>query len=285
MKGGINLSKIINSAFTIGGIDYGPSKSNQNLPDVVYKYFSIPTKNRDFNKRIKQLLNGQLWFSYRHNLNDPMDLLLMDTTGLTEELKDYYIESTKNKVYACFSDSDVNSLMWAHYASAFRGFCIGFNVAKINKDIASLHKVDYVDNMLAIQEDYKRFHDFKNSGGLEKACKGKTDCFLNYKVYQTVENASAFLYSKTNEWSYENEHRIIINDNNEAVAKKFKGGCLIDLNKLNISILSITFGLNCPQKVIDKFNKYRENLSNEGFNIELKTLEYDGVKLKTKERG
>ena len=56
-------------------------------------------------------------------------------------------------------------------------------------------------------------------------------------------------------------------------------------NKLSISICSITFGLNCPQKVIDKFNKYRKNLSNEGFNIELKTLEYDGVKLKTKERG
>lgn len=285
MKGGINLSKIINSAFTIGGIDYGPSKPNQNLPDVVYKYFSIPTKNRDFNKRIKQLLNGQLWFSYRHNLNDPMDLLLMDTTGLTEELKDYYIESTKNKVYACFSDSDVNSLMWAHYASAFRGFCIGFNVAKINKDIATLQQVDYVDNLLPIQEYYKKLHDFKDSGELEKVYNGRADFFLGFKVHKTAEISSAFLYSKTAEWAYENEYRVIFNDNNEAVAKKFKGGCLIDLSKLNISILSITFGLNCPQKVIDKFNKYRKNLSNEGFNMELKTLEYDGVKLKTKERG
>ena len=276
------MSKIINSAFTIGGIDYGPSNPNPNLPDVVYKYFSIPAKNRDLNKRIKQLLNGQLWFSYRHNINDPMDLLLMDTTGLTEELKDYYIESTKNKVCACFSDSDVNSLMWAHYASAFRGFCIGFNVAKINKDIATLHKVDYVDNLLPIQDHYKRLHDFKDSGELENVYNGQADFFWDFKVRKTAEISSAFLYSKTAEWAYENEYRIIINDNNECVAKKFKGGCLIDLNKLNISILSITFGLNCHQKVFDTFYKYKKKLSNNGVNVELRTLEYDQITLKSK---
>lgn len=276
------MSKIINSAFTIGGIEYEQPKPNPILPNVVYKYFSIPIKNRDLNKRIQQLLNEQLWFSYRHNLNDPMDLLLMDTTGLTEELKDYYIESTKNKVYACFSDSDVNSLMWAHYASAFRGFCIGFNVAKINKDIATLHKVDYMDNLLPIQEYYKRLHDFKDSGELEKVYNGQADFFLDFKVRKTAEISSAFLYSKTAEWAYENEYRIIFNDNNEAVAKKFKGGCLIDLSKLNISISSITFGLNCQQKVFDTFYKYKKKSSNNGVNVELRTLEYDQITLKSK---
>lgn len=276
------MSKIINSAFTIDGIEYEQPKPNPILPNVVYKYFSIPMKNRDLNKRIQQLLNDQLWFSYRHNLNDPMDLLLMDTTGLTEELKDYYIESTKNKVYACFSDSDVNSLMWAHYASAFRGFCIGFNVAKINKDIATLHQVDYVDKLLPIQEYYKRLHDFKDSGELEKVYNGQADFFLGFKVRKTAEISSAFLYSKTAEWAYEKEYRIIFNDNNEAVAKKFKGGCLIDLNKLNISISSITFGLNCHQKVLDTFYKYKKKLSNNWVNVELRTLEYDQIALKSK---
>lgn len=99
---------------------------------------------------------------------------------------------------------------------------------------------------------------------------------------KTAEISSAFLYSKTAEWAYENEYRIIFNDNNEAVAKKFKGGCLIDLNKLNISISSITFGLNCHQKVIDRFYKYKKKLSNNWVNVELRTLEYDQIALKSK---
>jgi hypothetical protein len=74
-------------------------------------------------------------------------------------------------------------LMWSHYANYHKGFCIGFNLEKLNKTSAiNLGIVDYPPN-----------NDFPRISPLE-------------------DNIIAFIqttFSKSKEWGYEDEYRLV----------------------------------------------------------------------------
>jgi len=72
-----------------------------------------------------------------------------------------------------------SSLMWAHYSNSHNGFCIGFNIDKIRENIGGIFEVLYSDSRYKIRL-------------------GETS-EVNFNVF----------YTKSKDWSYEQEYRVI----------------------------------------------------------------------------
>lgn len=98
-----------------------------------------------------------------------------------------------------------NNLMWSHYADGLRGFCLVFDGDSLQKDIYSSSD----KFMKPIKIQYKstpntlHLSDFINS-----------EIILgNNKNIDFIQNVTETIATKSNEWSYENEFRIVVLDN------------------------------------------------------------------------
>jgi len=140
---------------------------------------------------------------------------------------------------SCFSESEKSHLMWAHYANNHRGMCVEYDLLKVNKQlrftpVPVIYSVDRVCfrsiNMDSIDRD-------------------------SLSVF--IESVS----SKSPEWSYEKEWRII--RDHAACGDKWndmKKGALLDM----ISPTSITLGCQAEDSferaVLMYCQEYRINL-------------------------
>jgi hypothetical protein len=111
------------------------------------------------------------------NLNDPFELLGIELKN--NDVRDALTKEksliSKNLGLICFSEDWQNPVQWGHYANNHKGICLGFEV-----DNGRLHKVDYVKSRLS------------------------TETFYNSDKQQRL------LTTKFSHWSYEKEHRVII---------------------------------------------------------------------------
>lgn len=145
---------------------------------------------------------------------------------------------------SCFSSSGWrNTLMWAHYANSFRGFCIEYDFNSVNKFIGFIKKVKY--SKLRPNVTLKDL----GIGGIrlnvaDESAKNtrivKCDLDIN-KIFE-------YLVTKDECWKYENEWRIInITENNEPY--------FVEMPKIK----SVTFGINmdplCRQLLWDVCNE------------------------------
>jgi hypothetical protein len=196
----------------------------------LYKY-----KTLDINTQ-RLLKEGELYLSKPIDFNDPFDSYVDEIIEGNEDdfinymkskLKkdDSYIDKIISKIKRkeinfddvlkkntsqnyfnifCMSRNYNNILMWSHYADAHKGICVGFNISHID------------ENSLAIK---------CRDGYLEKTkTKG-----LNYlPIYHVVYNIEKpkpyniikdnhqkirdFMYSKSIDWQYEEEYRVVLND-------------------------------------------------------------------------
>lgn len=171
---------------------------------------------------LDNLINGDLWVSALRELNDPFENMIyfnfqsiaIDSIQSNKEimdLMDKHVVDNKDPIYlkyiedikscgeklkkelnikrdrifmACFSECKSSLLMWAHYANAHKGYCIGY---KFN-DIFDLYGINilpvtYTKDFLTIDnlETFKDHHET-----FIKACK-----------------------TKSLEWSYEKEWRLL----------------------------------------------------------------------------
>lgn len=101
-------------------------------------------------------------------------------------LADDYLKKRIGKIFeskgiCCFSATNNNLLMWSHYASSGKGFCLEFDSSC--EPFSAIQEVSYVDEPLSI--DYKKV-------------------FSNDVLYLL----SALFCTKSSHWSYEKEWRI-----------------------------------------------------------------------------
>lgn len=95
---------------------------------MLYRFFSYNSNS------LGPLICGGLYFSSPKDFNDSFDCdFRMMPTAIEKQLGiswDDAVEESKADVrkigIACFTPHWNNSLMWAHYADKFRGFCLGF---------------------------------------------------------------------------------------------------------------------------------------------------------------
>ena len=205
---------------------YDPNILN-NIPIPMYKYYSWDNK---FNKRI--LTDNEIWLSSPDQFNDPFDSTApfrynedeMTPANIFSKLlemgrklyplisenelhsrcyKRQYSGAFENNQYwkdlypehkaimntfgiFCTTTKKDNLLMWAHYANSHRGFCVGIDKFILYKTIRStLTKVSY-SNKLPVMS-------------------------LN-KVDTNASYLMKILASKSEDWQYEDEYRIIKND-------------------------------------------------------------------------
>lgn len=187
---------------------------------------------------LDSLKQNYLWFSNPEDFNDPFDCnLQFDFENTPEEIEafckeinempenahrrmnegqlrarinelisnpeifikndlDQNIEETKKLGICCFSESDRNLLMWSHYADKHQGVCLTFD-ANCNKDLFLAYPfcVEYLTK-------FPKINWIKDRGKFK----------LRRFAFAT----------KSSEWSYEEEVRIIRDDRNAPYRGKVK---------------------------------------------------------------
>lgn len=183
------------------------------LPKYLFKYRSVD----DYS--ISSLLNDTLWFDHPANFNDPYDCsvnftgdiiddyinnlwkTISEKAGIKSKLEkqvynfyhssiiEKFDKAISNSCLVCCFSSNVNSmLMWSHYANSHKGFCIAYDISKLDKNNImrkNLYPVIY------------KKEKFDVSYYLDSAICPK---------YPAI----AGLCWKSREWSYEDEYRIIL---------------------------------------------------------------------------
>lgn len=232
------------------------------FPSILYKYRDW---NNEYHKKI--ITNQELFFPSFESLNDPFDgklPFMFDNSGIDKKTykkelrknnsfeygnltkkkidemyrnfrsgKDwksmlkYHIEFV-NSIYGIMSLSESATItpMWAHYGNNHSGIAIGFNLNELQKIVeGTISRIKYTEEPVKIPfgntEDVNRYLDL--------------------------------FFTKSPEWSYEKEIRIL---------KTHFSNKKIQLNKNTIS--EIVFGMNAEAKNIEEIksitNKNFENV-------------------------
>lgn len=196
-------------------------------PKVFYRYYAFDKKcdedcefNKKWEARIENIFcNNEIYFAKPKELNDPLDSKVrLSYAGTDEQWKDFlynwYIKNEPNllpeqrcyKVNNCLQNRNTipNSLgytfleqmgvycmsaiendilMWSHYSNGHSGFCLEFDAN--NEFFGRAQRIDY-------PKEYPNVNFFTSS---------------------QWEKTQAMLLTKSDEWHYEQEWRII--DHNE----------------------------------------------------------------------
>lgn len=143
-----------------------------------------------------------LHFSHLDRHQQEVMLLKMKKTPaklVLDKLKsDGMNAEVKNRAVSCFSKNFNNILMWAHYANAHTGICIGYNAVALYLEIAQ-----QFEERMMVTVDYAK--EFKP---------------LNYYRHRR-ESIIRWLKTKAEIWSYEQEIRIILNHVNFEGSNKY----------------------------------------------------------------
>jgi hypothetical protein len=159
------------------------NQSTKDAPFVLLYSLLMPTrlyKSMAAQYAISSLHNRRLKISTIDDLNDPFDLLSIDTTdpGVDRAVKPHVRYGL-----LCFSRNWDNLLMWSHYGASHTGVCLGFDLVD---DDGKGHRYDfdvrYQPNVLQLT----RPEDI------------------------TSDLMGRFLHTKHESWSYEQEVRIFM---------------------------------------------------------------------------
>jgi len=234
-------------------------------PASLYKYYP------DTQLCLDNIKNNKMWYSAPINFNDVFDCdiaidekkvfeealkLFPDKRGvrpgskiwkdfrktMKQQLKDLQskiVELRNTTGVSCLTEADDSLLMWAHYANNHRGICVEYDLMEINS----------VLNFTAIPVVYSK----------ERSC-------FNFFDPSSIEKDTLKLFihsltSKSPEWDYEKEWRII----RDKAACSFhwnadKKGALLDM----IQPRSITLGCMAQPEYEQEVKKY---CSSNGINL------------------
>lgn len=186
---------------------------------TLYKYYS---SNFDF----KSYLNDpSIRLSQLHSLNDPFEGMLPD--ALMDRLvpllqkewhpnnptSETHKEYTKNRLrnfidefgIASVSETHRNLLMWAHYASEHKGYCIGYSQDMLARKNTLYKEIMYGDNAFELKKINYDSIPF-DSEIIDEII---SQDFNDHKFIDILWERA--LTTKSDAWSYEKEYRYISN--------------------------------------------------------------------------
>lgn len=234
-------------------------------PKYLYKY-------RSFNSYWKNILfDGLVFFPDSSTLNDPFDChIYVDTKKFSSFVNsfaskyvfpwiplrdiekeynsriknnlDWQYEYTRKQILlTCFSENVNSILMWAHYADSHKGFCIEYDTEKMDTEYKQfLFPVIYQEEVydyteIAIMNDLSYINYMKTIKmmGIE----------TEYELKDVSNNIYIPLLMKAQEWSYEQEWRIVV--------PSLIFGTNEHLINMGNAINSIYLGVNCYENSVD----------------------------------
>ncbi|MEI7065127.1 DUF2971 domain-containing protein [Dickeya chrysanthemi] len=171
---------------------------------------------------IDSLINGYFYFPQKNQLNDPIEFPELDGIGKKDIIhSDYRICS--------FSKNKNSVLMWSHYTKNHEGLMVEFQFkGELSKGVG-IAEVKYTDG-------------------------GKRNRDQDKYIF------NQFLLTKNNEWSYEEEVRLLSYKNDKVFYEKYNYP-YHDKNKINAQILSITLGCNFPESKIELIKNIVETMN------------------------
>ena len=211
-------------------------------PSSLYKYYS------DRQEKLETVKHNKMWYSAPCNFNDVFDCdMSMDEEGIFQSILQMYpdrrgiregspiwrdlLKTCRQQIrtfqssydilksrmgISCLSESDDSLLMWAHYANNHCGICVEYELLEINRQLGfSPVPIIYSDDRVCVHT--------LDPNTLEKDIQG---------IF--IES----LTSKSPEWSYEKEWRIIRDDG--ACGNKWdaeKKGALLEMIRPSSIIL------------------------------------------------
>jgi len=132
---------------------------------------------------LDMIVNERVFLAKAEDMNDPYEgrweISEGDVDLVKGDLLRCIVDSTR---FACFADSCVNELLWAHYAGGFSGVCFEYDIDTEKYDV---RKVSYAGKCLISLEQLDRV--------IEGSLRPQDVGILN---------------SKAECWIYENEYRL-----------------------------------------------------------------------------
>lgn len=198
---------------------------NNRPPPRLYKYRPLNTNSKEDLKRIKQLFEGNAFFSSPLNFNDPIDSLVpINILDLSTQEKDYYLKQLAERGFnvteqhkknyhsnnMILSDLEIRKqllekysvyslsankrdwLMWTYYADGHNGIVVGFDTSKFF--IGKIFEMNYktrIPHTKIIDDDLARME--------------------------------TSLLTKSKTYSHEDEYRVILHDQPSALQSFDKG--------------------------------------------------------------
>lgn len=167
------------------------------LSSPTIRISQIPTLNDPFEGLLTSELIDKFYHKYKEHYSSDPDHNLASR----RELKIYLMRYIRSFGIVSLSETQRNLLMWAHYSSEHKGVCIGYNTALLDninsqtpvesEDRIIFRKVNY-DSILFDNEHLEAMDDLDLTDN-------------NY--FEWI--AERILTTKSNDWSYEKEHRFI----------------------------------------------------------------------------
>jgi hypothetical protein len=190
------------------------------LPPSLYRYRKLTTDD-DLENEVTAIKENYLWCSSYRLMNDPMEGLYKSSARLLgsqeyEKTVDHILNSKTQIGICCFTETSESELMWAHYASNYRGICVEYSVEPLIEGLpAPVHlvRLGYGDAppRIGIQE-----------------------------VVDIKAAARRILSQKKNNWAYEREWRIlgllgkVPYSKKETVSKIYLGANILPSHKQRI---------------------------------------------------
>lgn len=234
------------------------------FPEKLYKYGSF---NSDYWE--DTMFKGQVYLAKSKLFNDPFDCLpyfdintFLNSPKIRQLILQRYptlkeadfIENNRDQIYkkvlqglreqfraSCFSEKWDSILMWGHYAECHRGFCIEYDVSDLSKlKKPNLFPVLYQKDPIDITND----------------------------VINLTPNAGLIsIVSKSQEWSYEKEWRMVTLHSKAMEYYYFRK-----------EIKAIILGLDCEQVNKDKVLDWAKNKDKEVFQTKISAGKYEIIK-------
>lgn len=184
---------------------------------------------------------------------------ISEAGGIENFIKAEYAISQKIYNVCCLSRNCLDPRMWGYYADSGKGICIGFKTYYPDNEVTYIKTKDG-----QIPKENQNFLPFVNINYVNERLP-IVNFFDNKKDQKKIlEEMTYHLLSKDARWSYEEEMRAIM-----------KNDELITQNVLlpKTEICEIIFGYNLPQEIKDKVFDLLKTYPNEGKDINFFEIE------------
>lgn len=180
----------------------------------------------------------------------------------------------------CMTEDNDNLLMWSHYADSHRGFCIEYDLKRLQDDpykiLSHIFPVVYGDKRLPKRSAHNLLESCK-------LLKNAIEENSSYDGLDSMDNILPLVLYKSNEWGYEKEWRIVYTkmqmyeENDEEL---YRGtipfrcisgvylGCYID-PEIKKNIMEICERISTPER---KVKVYQAKLSPDRYQLEFDEL-------------
>ena len=223
------------------------------VPKILYKYRSLSGDSFRFSHDI--FMNNELYFPHPDQINDPFDckippsfdnltkkdiekfvkrvdrriieakvgnyddwkrnFLATPISTIKERLKSSSFKSHQEIGVLSLSGNEANLLMWGHYADSHKGICIGFDSSELSfafKEMPLLpERVNYPED-----NEYPKWYplDIYNSG---------------QRISMSEEMIDQIYFTKSLDWKYEKEWRIIFPENG-STSQKINSNAIVSVH-------------------------------------------------------